>query len=122
MRRHPNSARPGTNGYLERHPVRPSHILVQLADQPAVTTAYLTELLALAATGPGTVATAYGKRAGVPAVFPAECFGALAALGGDAGAGPLLNSGDVRVRCIHPPFDLFDIDTPEDYHRHEGNS
>ncbi len=99
-----------------------SHILIQLADQPAVTTSYLEVLIGEARRWDGIVATRYPVHAGVPAVFPARYFPDLLTLGGDAGAGKLLNSGGADVRLIQPPFELFDIDTPEDYRRHEGDS
>lgn len=99
-----------------------THLLVQLADQPAVDTAYLRLLLHQAAGDTRIIASAYGDRAGVPAVFPARYFDALSRLGADAGAGSLLKRHAADVRLIHPPVPLFDIDTPEDYRRHEGNT
>ncbi len=99
-----------------------THVLVQLADQPAVTAPYLKVLLREAAVQDTLVATAYPGRPGVPAVFPARYVAELRALGGDAGAGKVLRAAGEAVHLIHPPFDLFDLDTPEDYRRHEGDS
>ncbi|THH41696.1 nucleotidyltransferase family protein [Neolewinella litorea] len=99
-----------------------THLLIMLADQPAVDTNYLQELLEHAARTGEIVATDYGQRAGVPAVFPSSHFATLRHLGGDAGAGQLLNAMDVGIQRLTPAFTVFDIDTMEDYHRHEGDS
>ena len=97
------------------------YIAVTLVDQPAVTTEYLTNLIDLATKSESIVATRYGERAGVPAVFPSEYFGRLAQLKGDKGASELLNAQDAPVRRIDPTFDVYDIDTLEDYQRYAGN-
>ncbi|WP_116105324.1 NTP transferase domain-containing protein [Lewinella sp. IMCC34191] len=100
---------------------RPKRILVMLADQPAVTPEYLSALIRHSEGGHGITATAYAGRAGVPAVFPEPYFDQLTRLDGDTGAGRLLNGGTFPVALIQPDFDLFDIDTPEDYRRYEGD-
>ena len=97
------------------------YIAVTLADQPAVSTEYLTNLIDLATKSESIVATRYGERVGVPAVFPSQFFGRLAQLHGDKGASELLNAQDAPVRRIDPTFDVYDIDTPEDYQRYAGN-
>ena len=98
-----------------------THIAIALADQPAITTDYLDGLIELSERSESIVATRYGDRAGVPAVFPSAYFVHLAQLSGDRGASGLLNSSDSDVLLIDPPFNLFDIDTPEDYRRYAGN-
>ncbi|PPK86240.1 molybdenum cofactor cytidylyltransferase [Neolewinella xylanilytica] len=100
---------------------RPSRLLIMLADQPSVTATFLAGLLRRSEREASIVAAAYSGRAGVPAVFPAHYFDVLQNLGGDAGAGQLLNGGEAPVTLIQPDVDLFDIDTPEDYQRYEGN-
>ena len=102
-----------------RNPYR--HIAVTLADQPAVTTEYLMQLIDCTSASGSIVATRYGDRAGVPAVFPSTYIPQLALLSGDRGASGLLNAPESTVQLIDPPFHLFDIDTPEDYRRHAGN-
>jgi CTP:molybdopterin cytidylyltransferase MocA len=64
--------------------------IVMTCDQPAVTAGHLRNLIDLCKTVP--VASSYAGRRGVPACFPAGCFGELLELSGDAGARALLAS------------------------------
>ncbi|NJB85120.1 molybdenum cofactor cytidylyltransferase [Lewinella marina] len=117
-----SSIRAAARHILTEETIPFTHLLVMLADQPAVNTSFLSLLLLTAKDHPGAVATDYGDHAGVPAIFPAASFAALEQLGGDAGAGRLLNAAETGTLRLTPPFAMFDIDTPEDYRRHEGNS
>ncbi len=97
-------------------------LIVALADQPAVDSAYLLRMVDAASLHPGCIiASSYGKRAGVPALFPAAYFPELSALGGDAGAGAVLQEHAGKVIALETPAPIYDIDTPEDYRRHEGD-
>lgn len=96
--------------------------LFMLVDQPSVDAALLRRIVdAHLAEGDKIIATAYPRRLGVPALFPEAFFPQLLTLGGDAGAGELLNAIGSGVLTISPPSRIYDIDTPEDYHRYEGN-
>ncbi|MCP9237603.1 NTP transferase domain-containing protein [Lewinella sp. JB7] len=99
-----------------------THLLVILGDQPGISPDYLREMLNEGREHPDRiVATAYGERSGVPALFPAAYLARLAEGGGDAGAARILNANPTDVLRLTPPTPLFDIDTPEDYRRHEGD-
>jgi len=80
-------------------------VVVMTCDQPAVTAAHL---LVLMATGEAT-ASGYVGRRGVPAYFPAEMFGALLELKGDAGARELLR----EARVVELVGGELDVDTAE---------
>ncbi len=80
-------------------------VVVMTCDQPAVTAEHL---LVLMATGEVT-ASGYAGRRGVPAYFPAEMFGALMELKGDAGARELLR----EARVVELAGGELDVDTAE---------
>jgi CTP:molybdopterin cytidylyltransferase MocA len=67
-----------------------SGLLVMVCDQPRLTTEHLAALLAEHARTGAIVGSGYNGVVGVPAVFPASSFAALAALHGDRGARALL--------------------------------
>lgn len=97
----------------------PEQILVCLGDQPFVTKAYLQQLMMA---DPALIrATAYGQRAGVPAVFPVRYRTKLGQLTGDAGARNLLREESALLR-FSAETAIIDLDTPEDYQRYEGDS
>ncbi len=82
-------------------------LLVLLADMPLVTPEHLTSLLAHPA-----AATLYPDgKAGVPALVGPDLLPLLAALDGNAGAGPLLSR---YPRVAAPDAMLLDIDRPQD--------
>ncbi len=111
----------GVQHFINQDSHSAENLVVTLADQPSVSAHYLSRLLDRSCALDAIIATRYPKGAGVPAVFPRRYFNQLANLGGDAGAKQLLNASTSDVYLIEPPFDLFDIDTPEDYQRHEGD-
>ncbi len=80
-------------------------VVVMTCDQPAVTAEHL---LVLMATGEAT-ASGYAGRRGVPAYFPAEMFGALLELKGDAGARELLR----EARVVELVGGELDVDTED---------
>jgi len=80
--------------------------VVMTCDMPSVTSAHLRLLMASG----GLTASAYARRRGVPAYFPAAMFDELLKLHGDAGARELLR----RARSVELPGGELDIDTPED--------
>ena len=93
-------------------------ILVMLADQPKIDTAYLNLLIETSVKHTNKcVASDYGTKNGVPAVFPKDYFKELINLKGDRGAKILLNATDETVIALDAQDKLQDIDTPEDYAR-----
>lgn len=99
-----------------------SHLLITLADQPTADHRLIDRLLRYGKRYPGDViATVYDRGPGVPAIFPAAIFPVLLSLDGDAGAGRLLREMTTGIRLVHPPQPIYDIDTPADYQRHEGD-
>ena len=80
-------------------------LVVMTCDQPAVDVEHLCGLMA---TGE-VAASGYAGRRGVPAYFPAEMFGALRELKGDAGARELLR----KARVVELAGGELDVDTAE---------
>ena len=93
-------------------------VLVMLADQPLIDAEYLKQLIQTATEHPQSfVASDYGKKNGVPAVFPKQYFKELERLSGDQGAKELLNSPATSVIKVDARDRVWDIDTPEEYAR-----
>ncbi len=93
-------------------------VLITLADQPAVATKLLDQLVAAGVAAPaGLVGCEYAGTVGAPALFAQQHFDALRALEGDRGGRALLAAhADVVVR-IPCPLAAIDIDRREDYER-----
>ncbi|MEZ5708930.1 MAG: nucleotidyltransferase family protein [Blastomonas sp.] len=93
---------------------RSSTLLLMLADMPFVRIETLRALIEQVEPGrPAAVLHADGRK-GIPACFPADYFGALAALTGDRGASALLRSAQ-NVTIVETATDeLSDADTPEE--------
>ena len=90
-------------------------LLVTLVDQPAVSVQDLQRLHHTWLAAPtSVVAAAYGGTAGVPAIFPARCFGQLRQLRGEAGARAVLHQQTDSLLRIMMPTAALDIDRPED--------
>lgn len=90
-------------------------VMITLADQAAITTHDLRRLVAGWRRQPELlVAASYEGGLGVPAIFPASCFGDLLALRGDEGARLVLRRMSDRCVRIPMPNASIDIDTPED--------
>jgi molybdenum cofactor cytidylyltransferase len=90
--------------------------LVLLCDQPNIDARCLRRLLARRRGRHTTIlASHYGGRLGVPAVFPRSVFRDLRKLDGDIGARALLNDGHgFRIAAVPMPEAGRDIDTPAD--------
>jgi CTP:molybdopterin cytidylyltransferase MocA len=80
-----------------------------VCDQPRLTRAHLDRLIALHRVTGRPAASRYDGIVGVPAVFGAHEFAALATLTGDVGARRLLASS--AVATIDWPDGIFDIDS-----------
>ena len=93
-------------------------ILVLLADQPLIDYRYLDTLIAQFLDSPNSiVATDYGNRVGVPAVFAATHFKELLQLGADFGAKEIIKAHGSEVLKISANGKELDIDTQEEYER-----
>lgn len=90
---------------------------ILVIDQPKLEAAHLETLVLTFREGSDPVATSYGGRPGVPAVFGRKWFEALRRLDGDRGAREILEGAAATV--IEPELELADVDTPEDYERYE---
>ncbi|MBO0593726.1 nucleotidyltransferase family protein [Cellulophaga sp. E16_2] len=89
-------------------------ILVSLADQPLVDASYYNQMItAFKNSNEHLVATNYGAKKGVPALFAKEYFVTLTHLNQDFGAQKLLN--DKNALSINSSINNIDIDTWEDY-------
>jgi CTP:molybdopterin cytidylyltransferase MocA len=90
-------------------------LLVTLADQPHVDASHLSALIdAWSGDLDEIVATRYSGTRGVPALFPAATFSALASLYGDRGAQRLLSDGNYAQKSVELQAASIDIDRPED--------
>jgi molybdenum cofactor cytidylyltransferase len=93
-------------------------VLIALADQVAVTSDDLRQLVICWQQRPDRIVAAqYTGTTGAPAIFPSELFGELAALQGDRGARALLSLHADRVVAVPMPSAALDVDTPADLAR-----
>ena len=94
---------------------RADAMLVVLADQPLVTGAHLSELIATwAGKANSIVATAYADTRGPPVLFDSAYFDRLEELEGDTGARHVLGENQEAVSSVRFEHAKFDIDTPAD--------
>ncbi len=90
-------------------------VLIALADQAAVTSDDLRRLVTCWQQRPDRIVAAeYAGTTGVPAIFPSQLFGELAALQGDRGARALLSRHADQVAAVPMPSAALDVDTPAD--------
>lgn len=102
--------------YAEKQMADLDAVLITLADQPFVSSAYLDNIITQAQHYPGNIiASTYKTSVGVPALFPKFYFEALKALKGKQGAKNLLETHHKDVVPLQPDFRNMDIDTLEDY-------
>ncbi|MFX0556992.1 nucleotidyltransferase family protein [Maribacter sp. CXY002] len=91
-------------------------VLVCLADQPLLSTAYYQSLIEdFKVDTAQIIATNYEKGPGVPAVFPNSLFIELSLLDEDYGAKHILRSNKVPLKLKNAGTQIADIDTIEDY-------
>jgi len=89
-------------------------VLVLLGDQPAIEKTYLNEMIALFNEDRSKIiASNYGKKLGVPAIFPKSYFSNLQKMSGDIGAKDILNNNS-NVVYLTKQTNFIDIDTAED--------
>lgn len=89
-------------------------VLVLLGDQPAIEKEYLNAMLVLSSKDKSKIiASNYGKKMGVPAIFPKRYFSKLKKMSGDFGAKDILNKNK-DVISLDRQTNFIDIDTEED--------
>jgi CTP:molybdopterin cytidylyltransferase MocA len=102
---------------LAQVPAQAPAALIMLVDQPAVSIADLKSLIAAWRARPALAAAAwYASDIGAPCILPRNLFEQAAALQGDRGAKPLLQTLEELTRVPMPAAE-FDIDTAEDLAR-----
>lgn len=93
-------------------------VLIMLADQPLIDTAYLNEMLIhFESSSKNIAATKYKNRVGVPAIFSPVYFRELATLEDDFGAKNILENYKNDVFSIEAQEKTLDIDRQEDFDR-----
>jgi CTP:molybdopterin cytidylyltransferase MocA len=108
-----NSLATGANELMRMVP-HASAALVALADQPLLDTAVFRTMLERHRRAPDRVlATAHDGVQGPPALFPHDCFAALAMLSGPKGARAVLQREAARVE-LFAAGNVVDVDTSDD--------
>jgi molybdenum cofactor cytidylyltransferase len=108
-----NSLAAGMREMVRIHP-RASSVLICLADQPLLPASFLRAMLERHAAAPEHIlATDLDGTPGPPALFPRDCFDALAKLAGPQGARSIIERNAPRVD-LFVTNDRIDVDTPED--------
>ncbi len=103
--------------YLLQQRTAYTGVLILLADQPLIDTAYLNKMMQCFQDGTrGIVATKYNEKAGVPALFGNSYFEPLQLLNQEYGAKTLLKMHTKDTLLLDAGNKISDIDTPEDYH------
>lgn len=91
-------------------------VLILLADQPAIEMQYYQDMARLFSENPEQiVASSYGTKMGVPAIFPKEVLNEIMRIQGDKGAQGFLQQNKQKIVTPEISVNLFDLDTPEDY-------
>ena len=91
-------------------------VLICLADQPLLSFKYLNSLIAEFIKHPSKIiATNYGKKLGVPALFPKLLFEELSVLKGDFGAKEILNNKSNVIISLDAADQIADVDTNLEY-------
>jgi molybdenum cofactor cytidylyltransferase len=93
-------------------------VILQLSDQPRVSSAFLKQLVEQhRQSARPIVAARYAQTAGVPALFARSTFPLLLALSPDQGCKKVILSHPDDALLIDCPEAEIDIDTPKDYAR-----
>lgn len=104
----------------KKHPFEGVFIL--LADQPAIEVRYLEEMLHLFQQNKDLIiASNYGEKLGVPAIFPEKYFSDLLLIEGDKGAKEFIHKKAKEVLCPKRTTNFLDIDTSEDLHQYKNS-
>lgn len=93
-------------------------VLIMLADQPLLEAPYLLKLKERFFTSEyKIIATVYGSKNGVPAVFDASLFAKLSVLNDDYGARKLMQEYKDSLHALDSNGKALDIDTPRTYQK-----
>ena len=91
-------------------------VLMLVCDQPYLTSALLTQMVATyEETGKKAVACRYKKQWGVPVLIGRDLLAEFTQITGDHGAKPLLKKYLEEVAFVDFEKGIIDLDTPEDY-------
>ncbi len=97
-------------------------VLIMLADQPQIDTAFINKLINEFKKGvKPIIATKYKEEVGVPAIFNASFFNQLTQLEGEKGGKRLLEKNLKNLSVLLPNLTYEDIDTQEDYKKRMNN-
>jgi molybdenum cofactor cytidylyltransferase len=89
-------------------------VLILLGDQPALEKEYLNAMIALfSKDNSKIIASKYGGKLGVPAIFPQSYFSKLKNMSGDSGAKEILHKNS-DVSTLNKQTNFIDIDTEKD--------
>ena len=105
--------------YIQKQEIQFDGLFVQLADQPAIELAYYREMIALfSKEKTKLIAANYGKKYGVPAIFPKAFINDLLKITGDKGAKEFLQKNKKEIVSPEVTVNLLDIDTREEYNNY----
>ncbi|SHG31318.1 nucleotidyltransferase family protein [Flagellimonas flava] len=105
-------------GHILKSGHNPSGILILLSDQPLVDRDFLHQMRSTFLSGKyKIVATKYGNKAGVPAIFDHSIFSELTGLGQDFGARDIIKAHIQQTFSIDPVGREIDIDTLDIYNQ-----
>ena len=101
--------------YFKKEALNFDGIFIVLADQPGIEITYLESLIAIFKENTDRIiASNYGNKLGVAAIFPKKYFSELLLIKGDKGAKEFINQRESEVICPLTSTNFFDIDTKED--------
>lgn len=102
--------------------INPSGLLIMLADQPLLDASYLNKVKAEFENNDcKIVATAYGDKLGVPAIFHPSLYPELSKLDKDSGAKHIIEKYKVATITVFPEGKEIDIDTKNEYNQSIDN-
>ena len=105
--------------YIQKQEIQFDGLFIQLADQPAIELAYYREMIALFSKEKTKIIAAnYGKKYGVPAIFPKAFINDLLKITGDKGAKEFLQKNKKEIVSPEVTVNLLDIDTREEYNNY----
>ena len=108
--------------YFKRKNFNFEGIFILLADQPAIDVAYIEDMLHLFKQHKDKIiASNYGEKLGVPAIFPKKYFSDLFLIKGDKGAKEFINNKKNEVLFSTIKTNFLDIDTREDLQRYKNS-
>ena len=101
--------------YFKKEQLNFDAVFILLADQPALEISYLKNMIELFEKNTvAIIASNYGNKFGVPAIFSAKKFKDLLLIKGDKGAKEFINQRKSEVICPQKITNFIDIDTKKD--------